>query len=158
MRIEPPIVICWFLCGCAPTSAPVAQAPVETCAKAFDVIAPPHAIPNTTAAYAAAAYTCEYARAETQALSLCDAPFPKHSLAHEPAGAADHHLRKRTLSALIDAELFGERLAGDAEALRTANGGPQKLETGCQYMLDEFPPLLAQREQALRALTETGRY
>jgi len=163
MRIELPLLFSILICGCAPASDPVAQSPLlqtpsETCAKAFGAIAPTHALPNTTLTYAAAAFTCEHANVETRALSLCAAPFPTHSLLRDPAGAAEYGLRKRTLSALMDAELFGEGLARKAEAERMASGGARKSEAGCHIVLDEFPQTLTQREEALQALGATGRY
>ena len=147
-----------LLCGCGPTSSPVAQLPPEGCAVAFDAIKPKHAIKPSDAALSAAVNTCEYARVESLARSVCDVPVDQHPPGGVTIDNTVYGLRTSTMSAILDAEFYGYDLAEHFIDARQAGGARLHSPDLCLTLLNDYPTALATREAALRRLGKAGGY
>jgi hypothetical protein len=158
MRI---VLLLWFsilLCSCEATSSPTADAPLRTCSAAFDAIKPEHAIAESDSAISAAVDTCEYARIETLAGFVCDVDIAQHPPGGPSIDNQLYGVRVPTMTAMLDAEFYGDDLATQFQHARQAGGSRQKSPDLCRTLLEEYPGALATREIALRRLGKSGRY
>ncbi len=134
------------------------MAPTRTCSVAFDAIKPEHAIAESDPATLAAVNACEYARIETLAGFVCDVDVAQHPPGGPSIDNQLYGVRVPTMTAMLDAEFYGDDLATQFQHERQAGGSRQKSPELCHTLLEEYPNALAAREIALRRLGASGRY